>query len=957
MTDANQLLRDYAKSGSESSFRELVARYLDLVYSVALRRAGGDTHSAQDIAQTVFTDLARKARSIPADVSLGGWLHRHTCFVASNVVRAERRRRERERQAVEMNSLQMSSDRVWEELGPALDEAIDQLGAADREAIVLRFFERRDLREVGVALGISEDAAQKRVSRAVDRLRERLNASGVAVTFTALGAVLVTSTVIAAPAGLASIISTTALAAAGVSTGITAGLLKVLISAKGQAGMAAVLVIAGILALVVLSKPEAGGEAKEVTAPSGLQSGSMSVSNRSATGSQRGELQPTFTPPSSEGNSVLRLEIVAADNGGPVPFAHVQVSDSKSAWGENGLLSDRYGLCDVPYQGDAGQLVIWVHLNGFADTRLLWRPIRGEVIPTNYVLRLDRPTPIGGRVVDADGNSVADVRVEWHLEDEPGGVEKTPQSHEFPWIITTTDAQGRWRIERIAEEVFRRLEGGARHTNYLEPHHVFLSMQPHVEQELRDGTHVFKMGRAASVMGTVVDSAGVPIPGAKVLVGRVNYGDSREGSTEADGTFSIPGCEPGMQWVSAKAYGYAASTVAADVGTNEPAIRLVLKQGKSLRLRVTDRAGVPMPRATVYLQPPHDTPKQSGPALRVQTSFHSESDDEGRVVWTNAPEGELRFGFMASGYLEVQNITIPADGEEHSVALASAVIVQGKVRDQSTGELLPRFRIGLGYPTLFNGTTNAEWARFDRFWVDFTNGTYRYSCDEPLQRRLDGENPGYILKFEAAGYASHVSRTIGPDEGIVQLDVTLRPAANTSVTVVKPDGRPAALVDVGFYYPGSRLQLAFGGLSREASPGGAHAQTDKNGTFELRPDDSIDRVLVVCPDGYAEATPAVLVANPILQLQPWGRLEVTGSSNYYFEFDNGLLLPTDSRRLEDRSQTSELRRRVFSKLPPGHHKLVRSSPEKETPFEIRPGQTTVLELPASTNDATQIAPP
>ncbi len=955
MTDTNQLLLEYAQRGSESAFRTLVTRYLDLVYSVALRRAGGDVHLAQDIAQSVFTDLARKARALPPDMRLGGWLHRHTCFVASTLLRSERRRRERERQAAEMNSLQAFPDRPWDELGPVLDEAIDQLESPDREVIVLRFFEKRDLREVGVALGISEDAAQKRVSRAVDRLRERVNASGVAVTVTALGAVLVTSAVNAAPAGLASTISSAALAAAGVGTGIVAGLLKMLPSAKMQMALAVGLAVIGVVALIVLSRHKTDDALKEQAGAPDLPSEHSSVGNPAATEFRSGDPEPA--PVTSVTNSVLHLQILAADSGKPVPLVEVQVSHEPKLWGTTGLLSDRDGLCDVAYGREVGQLVLWVHLDGFADTRLLWRPAQGEVVPSSYVLRLDRPTRIGGRVVDDEGSPVAGVRIGWYLEDDAGGVENVPESHEFAWITTETDETGRWRIERIAEEVFRRLVGYAKHTNYIDAQYVHVSWRPLVERELREGTHIFKLGRAVTAMGMALDSAGVPIGDAKVLIGKVNYGDSREGTTAADGTFSIPGCVPGMQWVSAKARGYAATTVAANLGANEPPIHLVLQRGKVLRLRVVNRAGDPIPQTTVYLQHPDDTPKQPGLAMRVQTSFQVESDPDGRVVWTNAPAGELRFGFIAPGYLEVENIEIPADGEEHTVTLASAVIVQGTVRDQATGELLPRFRIGLGCPELSGGTTHIEWARFDRFWVDYTNGTYRYSCDEPLQRRLDGENPGYVLKFEAAGYASHVSRIIGPDEGFVQLDVELRPATNTTVTVFKPDGQPAALADVGFYYPGSRLQLAFGGLSREASPGGAHAQTDKSGTFELRPDDSIDRVLVVCPDGYAEATPAVLIASPTLQLQSWGRLEVTGLDSCSFEFGNGLLLPTHSARLENRQPASPPQTKLFPKLPPGHHTLVRKSPEQQIPFEIRAGETTTLDLSASTNAAPTVSTP
>src|SRR5690349_16650886 len=90
--DARELLRRFAEEASEEAFAELVARFANLVHSVAIRRTGGDRHLAQDIAQKVFADLARQGGSLPADTLLGGWLHRHTCFVASTVMRSETRR-------------------------------------------------------------------------------------------------------------------------------------------------------------------------------------------------------------------------------------------------------------------------------------------------------------------------------------------------------------------------------------------------------------------------------------------------------------------------------------------------------------------------------------------------------------------------------------------------------------------------------------------------------------------------------------------------------------------------------------------------------------------------------------------------------------------------------------------------------------------------------------------------
>src|SRR5581483_12254406 len=105
MTDEHPLLEAYRRERSEPAFRELVSRYLDLVFSTALRKAGNDSHLAQDITQIVFTDLARKAWGLPRDVVLAGWLHRHTCFTAAKAVRAERRRQAREQIAIHMSTL------------------------------------------------------------------------------------------------------------------------------------------------------------------------------------------------------------------------------------------------------------------------------------------------------------------------------------------------------------------------------------------------------------------------------------------------------------------------------------------------------------------------------------------------------------------------------------------------------------------------------------------------------------------------------------------------------------------------------------------------------------------------------------------------------------------------------------------------------------------------------------
>jgi RNA polymerase sigma factor (sigma-70 family) len=246
MTDSNTLLSQYARTGSESAFRELVSRYIDLVYSTAFRLVDGDVESAQDVAQTVFVALADQARTLPKDVMLGGWLHLRTRFAAGKLMRTERRRQLRERQAAEMNATEDHSESNLAQVAPVLDEAIGQLDAEDRTAILLRFFERKDFRGVGEALGSSEDAARKRVDRALEKLYVLLKHRGATLSAAALGAALAAEAVTAAPAGLAGTVARAALASAAAGTATTLGVLKSMALAK------LTLVAAGVVAVGLL---------------------------------------------------------------------------------------------------------------------------------------------------------------------------------------------------------------------------------------------------------------------------------------------------------------------------------------------------------------------------------------------------------------------------------------------------------------------------------------------------------------------------------------------------------------------------------------------------------------------------------------------------------------------------------------------------------------------------------
>ncbi|HTR40737.1 MAG TPA: sigma-70 family RNA polymerase sigma factor [Pseudomonadales bacterium] len=239
MTD-QQLLRDYAGKQSDAAFAELVRRHVDLVYSAALRMVC-DAHLAKDVTQGVFVALSQNARQLADRAVLSGWLHRTARNIAANTVRSEVRRRAREQEAAAMNELQLS-EATWDIIAPCLDEALGELSEEDRDALLLRYFERKSGREIAGVLGTSEDAANKRVSRAVERLREIFSKRRVAVGAGGLAALISANAVQSAPAGLAAAISGTTLVTT--STLGIAMIHKVLI-----AGMAAIVVGTGIYAV------------------------------------------------------------------------------------------------------------------------------------------------------------------------------------------------------------------------------------------------------------------------------------------------------------------------------------------------------------------------------------------------------------------------------------------------------------------------------------------------------------------------------------------------------------------------------------------------------------------------------------------------------------------------------------------------------------------------------------
>jgi RNA polymerase sigma factor (sigma-70 family) len=282
-TDTSGLLRQYADNESDEAFGALVAQHVDLVYSVAMRHASNPA-LAEEITQAVFIILAKKARQLRHEKALSSWLFQTTRLTANNFLRSEIRRLRREREAYMQSSLQESGTDIWQRIAPMLDPAVAWLGEKDRRAIILRYYEGKDLRQVGAALGVSDDAAEKRVVRALEKLRRFFSKHGVQATTAAVGAVIAANSVQAAPVALAPAVAAVAVGHGAVistfSLDLINGTLKAMKLAKAKAAImlssAAVLCVTGGIIVVLAQNTPAENQSKAV--------GSNSVDGSTTTG-------------------------------------------------------------------------------------------------------------------------------------------------------------------------------------------------------------------------------------------------------------------------------------------------------------------------------------------------------------------------------------------------------------------------------------------------------------------------------------------------------------------------------------------------------------------------------------------------------------------------------------------------------------------------------------------------
>jgi RNA polymerase sigma factor (sigma-70 family) len=250
-------LKQYVE-GDESAFAVLVERYVHLVYSTALRQAGNPSQ-AEEITQAVFIILAQKAKSLGSRTILSGWLYQTARLAAANILRSEIRRQKREQEAYMESLLNEPTPSLWQQIAPLLDDAMGHLSEKDRNVVVLRYFQNQSAAEIGVALGIDSATAQKRITRAVGRLRKFFAKRSVTHSVELITGTISTNSVQVAPVALAKSVTAMAMAKGAAASGSTLtlvkGVLKIMAWTKAKVAVvtgACVLVAAGTTTITVL---------------------------------------------------------------------------------------------------------------------------------------------------------------------------------------------------------------------------------------------------------------------------------------------------------------------------------------------------------------------------------------------------------------------------------------------------------------------------------------------------------------------------------------------------------------------------------------------------------------------------------------------------------------------------------------------------------------------------------
>ena len=487
---------------------------------------------------------------------------------------------------------------------------------------------------------------------------------------------------------------------------------------------------------------------------------------------------------------------------------------------------------------------------GYAPYWAGWDPdVNSEPIPAAFTAKLEGGWSMGGVVVDDAGNPVTGARISPRIEftKRPGELRQLGVGAE-----QRTDALGKWSYDCVPasqHEVF--VEIG--HPDFM-PERRPLTRAEFAIERGRPPIAKIVLQRGLSVGGKVIDETGRPIVGALVRTKFLN--DIRKAVTGPDGAYRLIGCEPRVARIVVSAPGRATDMQETRVEAGMPPVDFRMKPGGTVRIRVVDGRGNPIPRTRIFFQ------WWRGRFQDFEFDHVNQfADNQGVWEWKAAPLDEFKADICPPDGMQLGSQSLIARKEEYVFRPPPPLVVSGFVVDAETKQPVIKFRV---VPGIRSSAAHMNWDRSDSF----------ISLGGRYQIRDRYGYYGHLVRIEADGYRPAVSRTIKSDEGNVSIDFELTRAKDFDATVLTPDGRPAAQAKVAIGIAGSQINFKNGDIDDSSTFAERH-ETDDAGHLHFPPQDGPFWLVITHPSGFVLFKPTPESNRRIINLDPWSRVEGT----------------------------------------------------------------------------------
>ena len=543
--------------------------------------------------------------------------------------------------------------------------------------------------------------------------------------------------------------------------------------------------------------------------------------------------------------------------------------DWEGSWGN--FAANDNGIAVITYVPDGKVDVVGFNTktNGFTPFYSEWNDFINDPVPNEYTVKLEKAETVGGIITDDTGKPLAGASVDFSF---PWGKRSRIVQGNFGCSVKTqTDAEGRWRVGYVPAEHLGSVQTfSLTHPDFKQTRYESVPLSRFAANAEGQFTEKLSMEKGITISGKVADDTGKPIARAAVFCSNAaNPFQPFRTTTNDEAVFSFGNVGGGQgQYIVVRADGFAPEMESSLwFKADMPPIDIIIKPGKTLRAKVVDTDGNPIPKAVFFVE--------HWGALSYPSAVldgRREADDEGKFVWENAPAGEVVFTVQAGNYRALRGQAITADDSEHTFTLRPAMKVSATVVDAKTGLPIPEFVMVTGYR--FQGRAQISW----------DGNQPGFGRDGTFERRYD-ERYDFVIKIEAKGYAPSISREILLSETEVTLEFALEepgetaPGLSLTGTVLDPDGKPAVRATVALARQNQSPYITNGSLFDGANC--LSARTDDAGRFTLplgeeATEEENYALFVLHPLGFAEVSKENFESQDVpITLAKWARVEGT----------------------------------------------------------------------------------